>query len=91
MKPDDSMITALETSMAQRAAQTAHDKTFCPSEIAREFGGDHPDGWGPYMLHIRRIAVSLAKSGKLVIYRKGKPVDPDDFKGVYRLGPARQD
>ncbi len=32
------------------------------------------------------MAVSLALEGKLVIYRKGKPVDPADFRGVYRLG-----
>ena len=30
-------------------------------------------------------------AGRLVIYRKGKPVDPNDFKGVYRLGLPRQD
>jgi hypothetical protein len=26
-----------------------------------------------------------------VIYRKGKPVDPNDFRGVYRLGLPRHD
>jgi hypothetical protein len=30
--------------------------------------------------------VALAQAGRLTIYRKGKPVDPADFKGVYRLG-----
>jgi hypothetical protein len=33
----------------------------------------------------------LALAGRLVIYRKGKPVDPNDFKGVYRLGLPRHD
>ena len=37
------------------------------------------------MQPIRRIAVRLMKEGRLVITRKGRPVDPDDFKGVYRL------
>jgi hypothetical protein len=40
---------------------------------------------------IRRAAVALAQSGRLVIYRKGKPADPLDFRGVYRLGLPRQD
>jgi hypothetical protein len=40
---------------------------------------------------VRRVAVRLALDGRLVIYRKGKPVDPNDFKGVYRLGLPRQD
>ncbi len=32
-----------------------------------------------------------AVAGRLVIYRKGKPADPSDFRGVYRLGLPRQD
>jgi Protein of unknown function (DUF3253) len=35
--------------------------------------------------------VKLALDGRLVIYRKGKPADPNDFKGVYRLCLPRQD
>jgi hypothetical protein len=67
------------------------DKTICPSEAARSLGGDHPDGWGPLMQPIRRIAVRLAKEGRIVITRKGRIVDPDDFRGVYRLGLPRED
>ena len=38
------------------------------------------------MTPVRREAVALADEGRVVIYRKGKPVDPHDFKGVYRIG-----
>jgi class 3 adenylate cyclase len=32
-------------------------------------------------------AIRLHKAGTIAIYRKGKPVgNPDEFKGVYRLG-----
>ncbi|GGK43081.1 DUF3253 domain-containing protein [Salinarimonas ramus] len=61
-------------------------KTICPSEVARAVGGPHPDGWGPLMQPVRRVAVALAKEGRVAILRKGRPVDPDDFKGVYRIG-----
>ncbi len=37
------------------------------------------------MQPIRRVAVRLMKEGRIVITRKGRPVDPDDFRGVYRL------
>jgi hypothetical protein len=47
--------------------------------------------WHLLMTPIRRVAVRLALEGRLVIYRKGKPVDPNDFKGVYRLGLPRHD
>ncbi|KQP31889.1 hypothetical protein ASF49_08990 [Methylobacterium sp. Leaf104] len=68
---------------------TARDagKTVCPSEVARELGGPQPEEWSPLMQPIRRIAVRMTKAGEVAILRKGKPVeDPDDFRGIYRLG-----
>ena len=56
-----------------------------PTEIARALGGDKPEGWGPLMQAVRVAAIRLMKDGRLMILRKGRPVDPDDFKGVYRL------
>jgi len=66
-------------------------KTIDPQEAARELSGPHPDQWGPLMQPIRRVAVALAEQGRVVILRKGKPADPRDFKGVYRLSAPRQD
>ena len=40
---------------------------------------------------IRRAAVALAADGRLIIYRKGKPADPRNFSGVYRIGLPRLD
>ena len=42
--------------------------------------------WHLQMPAVRRAAIKLALAGRLTITRKGKPVDPNDFKGVYRLG-----
>ncbi len=56
-----------------------------PTEIARALGGDKPEGWGPLMQPVRQAAIRLMKDGRLTILRKGRPVDPDDFKGIYRL------
>ncbi len=47
--------------------------------------------WHNLLMPIRRAAVALAQSGRLVIYRKGKPADPLDFRGVYRVGLPRLD
>jgi hypothetical protein len=64
-------------------------KTLSAPEIAHAIA---PDGdWHDLLVPIRRTAVSLAQCGRLVIYRKGKIVDPTDFRGVYRLGLPRQD
>ena len=45
-----------------------------------------PAEWQRALPLVRRAAVRLALDGRLMIYRKGKPVDPSDFRGVYRLG-----
>lgn len=77
--------------MILRLVAERGDRTLGPMDVARALGGDHPDGWGPLMQPIRRVAVQLMKHGRLVITRKGRPVDPDDFRGVYRLRLPGQD
>src|ERR1044071_9524701 len=66
-------------------------KTVDPQEAARELAGTHPDQWGPLMQPIRRVAAAIGEQGRVVILRKGKPVYPSDFKGVYRLTAPRHD
>ena len=71
------------------ALTNSGEKTLSAQEIARVVVSD--DSWPDLLMPIRRAAVELALAGRLVIYRKGKPVDPADFKGVYRLGLPRHD
>ena len=79
------MEAEITATMLRLVAERGLAKTICPSEVARALGGPHPDGWGPLMGPVRRTAVRLMKEGRVVILRKGRPVDPDDFRGVYRL------
>ena len=81
----------IEATLLRLVAERGPGKTVDPAEAARALGGAHPDGWGPLMQPIRRAAVALAEQGRVVILRKGKPADPRDFKGVYRLTAPRQD
>lgn len=76
---------ALESAILALVTARGPGKTISPADAARVVGGDHPDGWGPLMQPLRRVAVRMMKEGRLVILRKGHPVDPDDFRGVYRL------
>jgi hypothetical protein len=84
---DDSQDQAdeIEAAILKLIGERGAGKTICPSEAARVLGGPHPDGWGPLMQPVRKAAVRLAHQGALVITRKGRVVDPDSFKGVYRL------
>lgn len=57
-------------------------KSICPTEAARELDDEH---WRGRLGAVKQAAVRLALAGKVNILRKGKPVDPSDFKGVYRI------
>ena len=82
---DEAIVETILALVAERGP----GKTICPSEAARALGGPHPDGWSPLMPRIRRAAVALMRDGRLAIRRKGRVVeDPDDFRGVYRIGLA---
>lgn len=75
----------IEQMILDLLARQEPGRTLSPMDVARALGSDHPDDWGPLMQPVRRAAVKLMKEGKLLITRKGRPVDPDDFRGVYRL------
>ena len=75
----------IEAKMLELVTERGSGRTVGPTEIARALGGDKPEGWGPLMPAVRLAAIRLMKDGRLMILRKGRPVDPDDFKGVYRL------
>jgi hypothetical protein len=64
------------------AAKVAPGKSVSPEEVARAVDSE---GWRRLLGHVRAVARGLARQGKLVILRHGKPADPEDFKGVYRL------
>ena len=66
----------------------ADGRTISPEDAARAISEQR---WNKLLKDVKAEAIRLAKEGKISIYRKGKPVDPDDFKGVYRLGrPAEE-
>ncbi|MEA1831934.1 DUF3253 domain-containing protein [Methylobacterium durans] len=92
IRPARASEEAIAETMLRLVAERGAGKTICPSEVARALGGPHPDGWGPLMQPVRRVAVRLTKSGQVAILRKGRPVpDPDDFRGIYRLAAAPGD
>jgi hypothetical protein len=70
------------------------EKTICPTDAAKDYARQREEddlAWRAHLHQVRARAVGLARQGRLVVYRKGKPVDPDDFRGVYRLGLPRGD
>jgi hypothetical protein len=84
----------LTATILNLCGQATPPRTICPTDAAKAFAqarGEDALAWRAHLQDVRRAAVKLAQAGRLVIYRKGKPVDPDDFRGVYRLGAPRDD
>jgi hypothetical protein len=75
----------IEAAILELVEKRGPGKSICPSEAARAV---YPADWRGRMRQVRSAAVHLARHGDITILRKGKPVDPDDFRGVYRLGPG---
>lgn len=60
-----------------------------PAQVAQAWAVRIGRGsWQSCLPDVRAAAIALAQEGRLVILRKGKPVDPSNFRGVYRLGLA---
>lgn len=75
-------MSSLEDIILALTTERGPEKSICPTDAARAFAGDD---WRRVLGEVRKTAVRLALDGRIVITRKGKPVDPLNFKGVYRL------
>ena len=72
-----------ERSILALLEQRDRGKTICPSEAARDLGGD--DGFRPLMPVVRDAARALVARGKLEVTQCGKVVDLDSARGAIRL------
>lgn len=63
-----------------------HDgKSVDPSAIARHIAGSDEKKWRELMKPIRAEAAKLSRSGKVVLLRKGKPIEPESLRGIYKI------
>jgi hypothetical protein len=76
------MSEAIEAAIFDLLAKVPPGKSISPEEVARAV---EPEAWRRQLSHVRGTAVALARQGRLVITRHGKPADPEDFKGVWRM------
>ena len=76
------MNRSLEDAIFALLTEGPAGKSISPADAARSVD---PEGWRTRLGQVRTTAIGLARQGRLVITRKGKPADPESFKGVYRL------
>ncbi|WP_370674205.1 DUF3253 domain-containing protein [Pleomorphomonas sp. PLEO] len=71
--------------LLQMAAESPAGKSISPDAVARAIAGKDEKVWRRLMKPIKDEAARLAKDGKVIMIRKGKPVDPDRVRGLYRI------
>lgn len=76
------MTSSIEDAILEHLAAAAPGKTIDPADVAKAL---QPERWQRMLPQVRATAVGLARIGRLVITRHGKPADPDTFKGVWRM------
>ena len=79
------MSDPIETAILNKIASLEPGMSIEPAEVAKEL---QPEQWQRMLPKVRAIALHLMRQGKLTITKKGKPVDPDNFRGVTRLRQA---
>lgn len=72
----------METAIFELLGPADAPRSVSPESVARRAAGE---AWRRALPQVRAAAVGLARAGRLVILRHGRPADPDGFKGVYRL------
>lgn len=74
------MTSPIEAAIFELLAR--EPRSIAPEQVARAVD---PDGWRRTLRQVRAEVIGLARAGKLVILRHGKPADPDTLKGVWRM------
>jgi hypothetical protein len=78
---DAPMNARIETEILRLVSDRGPGSSISPSEVAQTLDAN----WRPLLRSVRTISAALARSGQIDILRKGRPIDPDDARGVIRL------
>ena len=81
------MSQRVEDTLLALLSQVREGESINPNEVAKAVATDvsNPEGWRRELPKVRAVAIGLARQGRIEILRKGKPVDPEDVRGIYRL------
>lgn len=76
---------SIEATILRLCAARGPEKSICPSEVARALAGPDEKVWRLLMHPVREAAFRLAREGRIQVLRKGRPIAPEQARGVIRL------
>ncbi|GGZ36118.1 DUF3253 domain-containing protein [Asticcacaulis endophyticus] len=76
------MSLSIEDAIFDLLSKAPPGESINPNQVAQAVD---PEMWRRQLPKVRTTVVGLARQGKIEVLRKGKPADPNTFKGIYRL------
>ena len=78
---------AIMALLSQVRDEKSTSPSISPNDVARLLQSEKGDPlrWQNQLPKVKAVAVGLARQGRLDLLRKGKPVDPNGIKGLYRI------
>lgn len=80
---------SIEATILRLCGERGAGKSICPSEVARAIAGPDETVWRLLMHPVREVAFRLARDGRIQVLRKGRPIAPEQARGVVRLALPR--
>ena len=81
------MSQRVEETLLALLSQVRDGESISPNDVAKAVDLEN---WRRELPKVRAVAIGLARQGRVEILRKGKPVEPEDVHGIYRLRLAPQ-
>lgn len=76
------MSSQVEETLLALLSQMRDGESISPNQVAKAINAEN---WQRELPKIKAVAVGLARQGRVEFLRKGKPVEPEGLKGIYRL------
>ncbi len=82
------MSQQVEETLLELLSQVRNSESISPNQVAKALNAEN---WQRELPKVRAVIVGLARQGRIEVLRKGKPVSPEDLKGIYRIRLAAEE
>jgi len=76
------MSQLIEETLFDLLSQVRKGDSISPNDVAKAIDATN---WRRELPKVRAVIIGLARQGRIDVLRKGKPIEPEGFKGIYRI------
>jgi hypothetical protein len=76
------MSQLAEETLLALLSQVRSTESISPNDVAKAMSAEN---WQRELPKVRAVITGLARQGRIQVLRKGKPVEPEGLKGIYRV------